>query len=90
MTREWDMRLHFETGVEFANARKIVHLGGIEYEMECITNPIPDETPRDKRDTFIRRGTIYLKADDYLKMRGLLQCVLHRIEVLRTVASGSN
>lgn len=79
------MRLHFDTGVEFVNARKVIQLGEIEYEMECITDPIPDDVPHNKLDTFIRRGTIFLKVDDYLKMQGRLQGIYHRIEVLRPV-----
>lgn len=82
LTRNWDMRLHFESGVEFVSARKVIQLAEIEYEMECATDPIPDETPHNKLDTFIRRGTIFLKVDDYLKVQHRLQGIYHRLEVL--------
>ena len=82
LTRNWDMRLHFETGVEFVNARKLVENGNIEFETESVTDPIPEGTPHTGVDAFIRRGTIFLMVADYLKMQHRLQGIFHRIEVL--------
>ena len=45
LTRNWDMRLHFDTGVEFVNARKLVENGNIEFETESVTDPIPRARP---------------------------------------------
>ena len=82
LTRNWDMRLHFESGVEFVNARKLVENGNIEFEAESITDPIPAGTPHSGVDAFIRRGTIFLTVNDYLKVQHRLQSIFHRIEVL--------
>ena len=82
LTRNWDMRLHFEAGVEFVNARKLVENGNIEFETESVTDPIPAGTPHTGVDVFIRRGTIFLMVDDYLKVQHRLQSIYYRLEVL--------
>ena len=82
LTRNWDMRLHFESGVEFVNARKLVENGNIEFETESVTDPIPEGTPHAGVDAFIRRGTLFLKVADYLKLQSRLQGIYHRLEVL--------
>ena len=82
MTRNWDMRLHFGSGSEFVAARKIVTYSEIEYEAESITDPIPAGTPHTGVDVFIRRGTIFLMVDDYLKVQHRLQSIYYRLEVL--------
>lgn len=76
------MRLHFDTGVGFVNARKVVEIGGIAYEAESITDPIPKDTPHTGVDKYIKRGTIFLMVDDYLKVQHRLQSIYHRLEVL--------
>ena len=82
MTRNWEMRLHFHSGPEFVTARNVVSVSGFEFETECITDPIPEGTPHAQADHFIRRGTIFLKVADYLKLQSRLQGIYHRIEVL--------
>ena len=59
-----------------------VEIGGIAYEAESITDPIPEGTPHGRVDAFVRRGTIFLMVDDYLKMQHRLQGIYHRLEVL--------
>lgn len=82
LTRNWDTRLHFSSGSEFVTARKLMEIAGIEFEAESVTDPIPDGTPHTDVDAFIRRGTIFLMVDDYLKVQHRLQGIFHRIEVL--------
>ena len=82
MTRNWDMRLHFDTGVEGVNARKLVENGNIEFETESVTDPVPDGTPHGRVDALVRRGTIFLMVNDYLKVQHRLQSIYHRLEVL--------
>lgn len=78
----WDTRLHFRSGGEFVTARNVVNTSGCEYECKCITDPIPEGTPHGRVDAFVRRGTILLMVDDYLKMQHRLQGIYHRLEVL--------
>jgi len=39
-------------------------------------------TPHAGVDAFIRRGTIFLTVNDYLKVQHRLQSIYHRLEVL--------
>jgi len=78
----WDTRLHFRSGSEFVTARNVVNTSGCTYEAEFITDPIPAGTPILQTDRFIRRGTLFLMVDDYLKLQVRLQGIYHRIEVL--------
>lgn len=82
MTRNWEMRLNFHSGPEFVTARKVVEFAGCEFEAESITDTVPDGTPHSRVDHFIRRGTLFLKVADYLKLQSRLQGIYHRLEVL--------
>ena len=82
LTRNWDTRLHFSSGSEFVTVRKLVEIAGIEFEAESVTDPIPEGTPHTGVDVFIRRGTIFLMVDDYLKVQHRLQSIYYRLEVL--------